>query len=441
MAFMQSAQPSSGAVPKFRRVLSLADLVVFGMAFMVPIAPFAVWGEVSAASGGTPVLSYLVGTIAMLLVAHGYAQMARRYPQAGSSYAFVSAGLGGVAGFAAGWMILLDYVLVPGLSALLGGIALSALVPNVPPALTVSLVVAVTTGLNVAGVGVSVTANRWLLGICLLALIAFVVTAVATLTNDPARGITLAPLWPEAVSLQLLLSSLSISALSFLGFDSVSTLSEEAKRPERDVPRATLLCLVLCGALFVLQVWLAEELARGGPPLAHAETAFYDLAGRAGGEWLRWCTAGAAVLITVPAALTAQAGLARVVFAMSRDRVLPGLFSRVHPRLLSPYWGALVGGLAAWLAGVAFIDRVADLIRLVSFGALTTFLLLQISVLAHVYRERRDHSWIIRAVLPLAAIVVLAVVIASLDGRAAWLGAAWALAGVVVAVAQRYRRR
>jgi amino acid transporter len=124
----------------------------------------------------------------------------------------------------------------------------------------------------------------------------------------------------------------SIAVLSFLGFDGISTLAEESRDGARAIGGATLLSLLLVGLLFILQTWVATDLAQG-MRFSSLETAFYEIAERAGGAGLRTLTLGANVLACgVANAMVAQAAVARILFAMARDGKLPAVLAKIHPR-------------------------------------------------------------------------------------------------------------
>src|ERR687886_250071 len=130
--------PAAAGVEQFgyrqelSRSLSFADLLIYGLIFMVPIAPFGIFGSVYNGSGGMVALAYIVGMVAMMFTALSYAEMSRAFPMAGSVYSYAGRGIAAPVGFLSGWMILLDYVLVPGLLYLIASIAMNSLVPAVP---------------------------------------------------------------------------------------------------------------------------------------------------------------------------------------------------------------------------------------------------------------------------------------------------------------------
>src|SRR6202171_1009198 len=315
-----------GYKEQLNRALSTKDLVIYGMIFMLPIAPYAVFGLVWQAAKGMVPLAYLVGLVGMYFTALSYAAMSRAFPLAGSVYTYAQRGLHEIAGFFSGWLILLDYILVPSLLYLISAVALRPLFPAVPAWGWLAGFISFNAIVNLLGIEFTARVNRYMLVMELVTLGLFVVLGLIALYGGAGAGsLTLKPIYDAQVfSLSTVAGATSIAVLSFLGFDGISTLSEESRASQNAVGRATVLALVLVGALFMLQTWVAADLARG-MRLAAPETAFYEIAERAGGPWLRLVTILAIVIAQAIAnAMAAQAAVSRILFAMARDGKLPG---------------------------------------------------------------------------------------------------------------------
>src|SRR6202020_498049 len=228
---------------------------------------------------------------------------------------------------------------------------------------------------NFIGIEFTARVNRYMLIMELVVLTLFVVVGLFALYGGAGAGsLTLKPIYdPQVFSLSTVAGATSIAVLSFLGFDGISTLSEESRGNLTAVGRATVLSLLLVGALFMLQTWIATDLSRG-MTFSSPETAFYDIAQRAGGAWLQIITIVAVVLASAIAnAMPAQAAVARVLFAMARDGKLPALLAKVHPRFKTPYVSTIGVAVVSLLVGLFFSARIDDLTVIVNFGALTSF--------------------------------------------------------------------
>ena len=378
-----------GYKQELNRVLSTRDLVVYGLIFMVPIAPYSVFGLVWNDSKGMVPLAYLIGLVGMFFTAMSYAAMSRAFPVAGSVYSYAQRGLHDIAGFFAGWLILLDYILVPALLYLFSAIALRPLLPGVPEWIWLIAFITFNATVNLIGIQFTARANRYMLVMELLILSMFIVLGlIALYSGKGAQGLTLKPVYnPAAFSLATVAGATSIAVLSFLGFDGISTLSEETHGGNNAVGRASVLSLLLVGVLFMVQTWIANAMA-------------------------------------------AQAAVSRVLFAMARDGKLPAVLARVHPRFKTPYISTLVVAGVSLLVGIFFSTHLDDLNRIVNFGALSGFLILHLSVINHFFIRHRSGEWIRHLAMPLAGFMVIAFVLYEMDRTAKIMGACWIAAGV-----------
>ena len=422
-----------GYEPQLRRSLTTKDLVIYGMIFMVPIAPYSVFGFVWEVSRGMVPLAYFVGLVGMFFTALSYAAMSRAFPLAGSVYTYTQRGLHEVAGFFAGWLILLDYILVPSLLYLFSVVALRPLFPSVPAGMWLVGFISFNAAVNLFGIEFTARVNRYMLLLELTTLGLFLGLGMARLYGGAGAGhLTLHPIYdPPLFSIQMVAGATSIAVLSFLGFDGISTLAEESRASQNAVGRATILSLLLIGVLFMLQTWVATDLA-AGMRFSSPATAFYDIAQLAGGPWLRLATIIAVVLASAIAnAMAAQAAVSRILFAMARDGKLPRVLAKVHPRYQTPYVSTLVVALVSLLVGLFFAERVDALASIVNFGALASFVLLHLSVINHYFVRGKSGDWLRHLALPTAGLMIVLYVLIEMQGAAQLLGATWILIGAV----------
>src|SRR3954454_17951934 len=276
---------------ELRRELTFRDLLVYGLIFMVPIAPFGIFGSVYQGSGGMVALAYVVGGIGMVFTALSYAEMARTFPMAGSVYTYAGRGIHPSVGFIAGWQILLDYVLVPALLYVVAAAALHSLVSESPVWLWVVFFVVSNTIVNSLGIRFTAGLNLGMLIAELIVLALFIVIGIEALIAGDGNGSSFFdPLYnPDTFSVGVVFSAVSIAVLSFLGFDGISTLAEENRESSRRIGRAMIVGLCVAGVLFIAQTWIAALLVpdpagllQNGDPEG---TAFYDAAEVAGGHW------------------------------------------------------------------------------------------------------------------------------------------------------------
>jgi amino acid transporter len=434
-----------GYKQELKRSLTFTDLLVYGLIFMVPIAPFGIFGGVFQASGGMVALAYVIGGVAMAFTAVSYSQMARAFPMAGSVYTYAGRGIAQPVGFLAGWMILLDYVLVPALLYLIASIAMNSIsvFSAVPVWGWIVIFVLLNTVVNYLGIEFTARVNKVMLTAELIVLAIFLVIGVVALANGEGRGFDFSPIYnSDTFSWSLVLGAVSIAVLSFLGFDGISTLAEENRESSRMIGKSMLAALALAGVLFVVQTWVAallvpnpDQLITDGDP---GGTAFYDAAGVAGGAWLATLTAIAtAISWGFANSLVAQAATSRLLFAMARDRQLPTFLAKVDPRRRVPVNATLVVAVVSLGLGLYMATRddgITLLSTLVNFGALTAFLVLHVSVVVHYVVRKHSRDYWKHLAVPVIGFGILLFVVINAQVAAQTLGFIWLGIGVVLLV-------
>lgn len=433
----------SGYKQQLKRVLTVPDMIVYGLIFMVPIAPFGIYGGVFADSGGMPALVYVVGTLAMVFTALSYGMLIREWPVSGSVYAYTSRGLGPGVGFVTGWTLLLDYLLIPVLMYVVASTALSSIVPEIPAWAFSVIFVVVNTFVNVRGIALTDIVNRVALVLEVLVLAVFVVLGIRWLLVDPAsRGFSLQPFYnPATFDPRLVMSAVSLGVLSFLGFDGIATLSEEAKDGRRGPGRAMMASLAIVGSLFVLQTYIAGCISPDGAVFARdSGNAFYLVAQVVGGRWLYVvCAVATALAWGIFTALAAQTAVSRILFSMGRDRTLPRALATVSPKYETPYVASVFVGALSLVLVLTFGQLGTDTISLfVNFGALTAFLMLHVTVIGYFFVKKRDGRWVAHLLVPLAGIAVIGFTWLGLDVPAKVLGVIWMSVGIVYYLVMRF---
>ncbi|HMK86884.1 MAG TPA: APC family permease [Steroidobacteraceae bacterium] len=435
---------SDSDTTQLRRTLSFRDLLLYGLAYVTPCAPFQILGFVWQKSNGLIALAYILGGVCMYFTAKSYAVMTEAVPNAGSVYGFARHALGPFVGFVAGWMILLDYLLIPGYMYDVIAVALETLVPQVDRAVWIVLVGALTLGVNWFGLKVNARINMFAVYSQLAFIAVILLFSVLALHAGKGNGaLTLQPLFsPKLFNAHALFAATSICVMSYLGFDAVSTLAEEVKGNDRRlVGRAIIAVLILSAVLFALVAWILGNLL-SGLTIKDAAAASFELAQWSIGPWasisLAWATA---TIIGFTNVLPMQVGVARILFAMGRDRQLPQAMARVHPRYGTPYIGMLVASAITLAVALILRFHVDEAASLVNFGALSGFLLLHVSVLARFGVRARSGQRFSHVAVPLLGAAVVLAVMTGMSSLATTLGLAWLGAGLVYgAVLHRSRR-
>jgi amino acid transporter len=432
-----------GYKQELKRTLTFGDLLVYGLVFMVPIAPFGIFGGVFQASGGMVALAYVVGGLAMAFTAASYSQMSRAFPMAGSVYTYAGRGIAQPVGFIAGWMVLLDYLLIPGLLYLISGFAMNSILPGIPVWVWIVGFIVLNTVVNYFGIEFTARVNKIVLVAELVVLAIFLVIGVVALSSGKGGGWDFSPIYnADTFSLELVFGAVSIAVLSFLGFDAISTLAEENKDAARSIGKSMIAALVLAGTLFVVQTWVAALLVPNPDTLIAegdaAGTAFYDAAEVAGGAWLGTLTAVAtAIAWGFANSLVAQAATSRLLFAMARDRQLPAFLATVHPTRRVPVNATFLVAAISLVLGIYMSTRddgITLLSTLVNFGALSAFLLLHVSVVVHYIGREKSRNWWLHLVVPVVGFAILAYVVYNAQVAAQELGFVWFAIGVVLLI-------
>jgi len=436
-----------GYQAQLRRSLSLVDLLVYGLVFIAPAAPFAIFGVVFNTSHGMVALTYVVGLVAMVFTAISYREMAAAFPVAGSVYSYAGRALHPSAGFLAGWAVLLDYLLLPTLAYVVSAAALYAIVPAIPQLLWILLFVVFNTTINLFGIETTARASKLFLALQLVVIALFLVLGVAAIARGAGGAHwSLEPLWnPAAFQVSVVFSALSVAVLSFLGFDAISTLSEEATGGGRAVGQATMISLCLAAALFIGQTWIAALLVPDRTEFVgdtEINDAFYTVAAVAGGPALKFAAALLTALSAgIANALVAQAATAPLLFAMARDRQLPRLLAHVDPVRRVPQRAVLLVSAISLVLGIFFVGQVALLSSLVNFGALFSFLMLHVSVVAYFVVKRRGGRVGVHLLSPALGFAVIVYVLMNADANAKIGGLTWLAIGIVIAIALRVTGR
>ena len=405
-------------------------MVLFGLICIAPVAPFTLFGFVDAASRGAVVLPYVIGAIGLGLTALSYAEMVGVAPQAGSVHGFATLAMGKHVGFLGGWAITLDYVVIGALEMLYGALYLHSVVTGLSVEAIVAVFAIGILAINLLGVHWSARLDMVLTGLQIAIGVVFAVAALMVLTGAGNGDTTFAPLWPAGVSLADIAAATPIAVIAFLGFDAVSTLSEEVRspRPGAIVGRATLLTLGLMLVLFVSLSWLLVSLS-SGVAIADPSTATLDiLAAR-----IPWLTVPLSLIVAVAfwgGTTATHAGVARLGFAMARAGQLPRFLAYVHPGRQVPTGAVLLYGMAITLIAYLALPNVDLLTGLVTFGAIVGFILVNLSVIVHFGLRGRSRRWVLHWLAPALGLVVLLWVLSGIRPQAMEFGLIWLAIGI-----------
>ncbi len=413
--------------PRLKRSLTLWDLILYGVIVIQPVAPMSVFGVLSDRGRGHVVTTILIAMVAMLFTAVSYGRMARAYPSAGSAFTYVGQEINPALGYVTGWSMVMDYMLNPIICTVWCSQQAHVFAPGVSYWIWAIFFAAVFTGLNIQGVKTSARVNSALAaGMGVIIAIFFVVAAryIFGHPHDEAGFFTRPFYDPALWNTKAVLGGTSIAVLTYIGFDGISTLSEEAENPRRNILLATVLTCLVIGILSAVEVYAAQLIWPASQPFPNVVTAFVHVAGRA---WKpMFAILGFTLLIAnFGSGMGAQIGAARLLYGMGRSNALPkSFFGMVDAKHHVPRNNVLfVGGLALVVAllveiGVFSYGLGAEMLN---FGALIAFMGVNLSAyLRYDVRERR--SWLAKYIAPaLTGLVIACFLLAGPLGSAAWI--------------------
>ncbi|MDX6428922.1 MAG: putrescine importer [Streptosporangiaceae bacterium] len=415
------------AEPKLKRVLGVPGLTLFGLTYLAPVAVFTTYGSVTQITKGHLPSAYVVALVVMLFTAISYGAMVRAFPAAGSAYTYTQQTFGGHIGFMTGWTLMLDYLFLPMINFLLIGIYLHTQFPSVPQWTFTLAALLLVLALNVVGITVMNKVNVFVVGISVVLIAVFTALAVKHLTGHASPS----PLEPFSPGSGVV-SGAAILALSFLGFDAVSTLSEEARDPRRTIPRAILLTTLIGGLLFILVAWMGSLVHPGYNDFSNPDTAGVDIMAALGGAAFKTLFVAIYVIGAFGSAMTTQASVSRIMYSMGRDGVLPKrFFSVLHSRFRTPVLAAVV---VSAVSLIALFISLNNAVVMVNFGALIAFSMVNLSVIKHYLADQRRRSpldLLRYGAVPLAGFALTVWLWTSLSGVTFKVGLIWMAAGFV----------
>ncbi|OMF97681.1 APC family permease [Paenibacillus sp. FSL R7-0273] len=413
-----------------KRDLSLSHVVTMGLAWMSPMIFFTSFGVLHDSSGGMLLAAYALAFIAILFTAASYGQMARAFPVSGSAYTYVSKAMNPFLGFLVGWAILLDYLFSCIVAVLMFGVNLNAQFPAVPSSIWIILLTFIVMIINVIGIKPLANISKLFVFMQIL----FIAGFCALLVYKALEGGVTADLNPlaarEGVSFSAILAGASLVCFSFLGFDSITTMAEETKDPRKTIPRAILLIVLSAGVMYFATAYLIQ-LTAPGFSYVNVDSAGYELMQNIGGSLLAGIFTFVIIFSILSQGLSSMTTVTRLLFVMGRTSLLPQRFASVHPKFRTPVFNIVLMSIVSLSALFISLETA---IKFVSFGALTAFLFVNLSVIAHYMirqKQRSPRDILFRFICPLSGAGFVLYLIALLDSASLMLGAGWLAAGLV----------
>jgi amino acid transporter len=418
-----------------KKSLTLIPVVMMGLAYMQPMTLFDTFGIVSGLTDGHVATAYAFALIAILFTAVSYGKLVRRFPSAGSAYTYAQKAISPHVGFMVGWSSLLDYLFMPMINILLAKSYFETLVPGIPSWIFVVLLVAFMTISNLRGIKTVANFNSVIVVLQVVVMVVITGMVVYGVAHGVGAGTLTSskPFWSENAHVVPMITGATILCFSFLGFDGISSLSEETKDAERTIPRAIFLTALIGGVIFIgvsyfLQLYFPDISRFQNPDSSQPEIMLF-VAGKA----LQIGILIFSVVTVLASGMAAHAGVSRLMYVMGRDGVFPQrFFGFVHPKYRTPSLNVLlVGGVALLAINFDLVTATA----LINFGALVAFTFVNLSVIAQFWiREKRnmtlkDHLNYL--VLPVMGALTVGALWINLEETSMVLGLVWAAVGII----------
>src|SRR5450759_2081398 len=433
---MNSESDNRSGAPHLRRVLGLWDLIFYGIVLIQPIAAIGLFGIASKTSHGHMVTTLLIAMVGMMLTAISYGRMASLFPSAGSAYTYVGKGLNIHLGFLAGWAMFLDYLIVPIINTVYGSLTLQRLIPGVPFFVWVILFMVTITILNLRGIRTTARSNELLLAIMCIVIGIFIVLAIQFIFHQQGwNGLfSYKPFYnPATFNFSAVMTATSFAALTYIGFDGVTTLAEDVKNPRRNMLLAPVLVCLFTGLFSGLQIYLAQQVWPDYNTFTNPETAFFDVSARVGGTFLFNAIAIILFIACLGSGLAGQVGAARLLFAMGRDGMLPKkIFSHLSLKSSTPNYNIIIMGVLTIIGSIILSYQNAA--ELLNFGAFMAFMGVNVASLRQFLFLRppgEKSNFLTDAILPGIGFLVCFSIWISLPAPAKITGGIWFLAGFI----------
>ncbi len=433
---------ASPGQPHLRRVLTLWNLIFIGMVIIQPTAPMGIYGVISNTAHGHVVTTVLIAMVAMLFTAISYGRMARIYPSAGSAYTYVGREIHPALGYVTGWSMVMDYLLNPLICTAFSAKAAMNIVPGLPFYGWLLVFAAFFTWVNLHGIKTSAKLNEVLCAAMVLVVILFFGAVVNFLWRiHHAAGFFLHPFYDASnFHSDSIFAGTSVAVLTYIGFDAISTLSEEAENPRRNILLATVLVCLFTGLLSGLEVYAAQLVwgAKLFPP-DQVESAFAMVSRQVGGFLLFQVMNFTLLVANMGTAIASQLAAGRLLYGMGQGNAIPkSFFGVIEPRNRVPRNGIILVGIFA-LVGASTLEYFSGALgggayavgaQALNFGAFIAFMGVNAASFTHYWWRGKDRTWS-QFLVPVLGFVICGFIWLHLSRAAMILGAVWMIAGIL----------
>lgn len=415
------------------RRLTGKELVVFGLSLMAPITVFTTFGIASEVTTSRVPLAYIFTALALSLTGYSYTKMVKAFPISGSAYSYVHRAVNSKVGFLVGWALLTSYAFLPMVNYLVAAIFLNSVLPQIPYAFWIFLLVILNTFINIKGTKMASWVNTMLLIYSFLVIIIFSILSIRYLFgNSGVEGlISVTPFIGSGFEISAIMAGASLLCFSYLGFDSITTLAEEVIEPKKTIPRSIFAIILIGTCTFVVVSYLGTLVQPNYLNFSNLDSAAVELVGIVGGNLFVSFFLAGMLIACFASGLASQASASRVLYAMGRDNMLPKIFGTLSKKHQTPVFNLLLIAAISLLSLVMTLSLAASLIN---FGALIAFLFVNISVIFHYYVKQTNRSFqetFKHLIIPSLGALVIIYLLFNLDYISIIFGISWSILGIV----------
>ncbi|WP_046175567.1 APC family permease [Domibacillus indicus] len=420
--------------PTLAKSLKLSQVVFMGLAWMTPMIFFTVYGVAFEAAGGMMAAAYVTAFIAIFFTAYSYSRMVKAYPISGSAYTYTKKAIHPKAGFLVGWALLMDYIFSPIIAILTFGIFMNTEFPAIPVFVWIIVMNVILAVVNIVGIKSAARVS----GLSVLVQIGFILLFCILIVKDIIAGDTgagslfsLTPFLSDQMTFGAVFSGAALICFCFLGFDAVTTMAEETIDAQKTIPKAIFFIVFIAAAMYIAISYLTQ-VAYPGFTFTNPDNAAYSLVQLVGGNLLSSLFIMVLMVATFTQGVSSVTSVSRFLYALGRESVLPEkLFTTIHPKYKTPVANILF--VAAVSLSAVFIN-LDTAVTFVSFGALTAFTFVNLSVIAHYYvklKKRSLKETFLYLIFPLTGAGFIGWLLTLLDKHTLTYGIIWVVIGFV----------
>lgn len=427
---------------ELKRTLGLPLLIGFGLAYLAPTVVFNNYGMWTSADGGTAghyPLALIITTVLMLFTAYSYSVMVKEFPQAGSVYVYVNKSVQPHVGFLTGWIMLLDYLLLPMICYLLLGLYINEFFPSVPVWIVVVVVAAICALLNILGARLASIVDTVIIIAQLLFTLAAVILCIVYVSAGGGAGTLFsakAIINPETFEFPMVSKAAAVLCVSFTGFDAVTTMAEETHDPKKIMTPAVMgVCLGAGIIFFITSYFMNLAWPEAVNEIQDPNVGVYEFFPAIGYGFMGdifFVVDNCASFVCAMAGLSAAS---RLLLGMGRDNILPkGFFGSVSPKFNTPVKNIILISVIG-CTSIFYADDLMGATELVSFGCVIGFIMVNVSVFSYFYIKKGMRDGIGNKlkymIFPLIGAVILTFAFFFIGNTTKLIGGIWLMLGIL----------